>query len=76
MIGGNQPTDENQSIDLLLFMQEKKDQAQNLIMDCVVERLRKVQLSANLGLVKPRAIIESSNIEPHERISIYANSDI
>ena len=57
-------------------MQDKKDHAQNLIMDCVVEGLRKVQLSANLGLVKPRAIIDSSKPEPHERISIYANSDI
>ena len=57
-------------------MQDKKDQIQKLIMERVAEGPRKVQFSANLGLVKPRAIIDSSNVEPDERIDIYANSDI
>ena len=76
VIGGNQPTDENQSIDLLHFMHDKKDQIQKLIMERVAEGSRKVQFSANLGLVKPREIIDSSNIEPDERGEIYANSDM
>ena len=45
-------------------------------MERVAEGARKVQFSANLGLIKPRAIIDSSNIEPEERIDIYANFDM
>ena len=41
VIGGNQPTDENQSIDLLQFMQDEKDQNQKLIMERVAEGPRK-----------------------------------
>ena len=74
-LGGNQPTDENQSIDLLQFMPDKKNQTQKFIIERVAERLRKVQLSANLGLIKSRAIITSSNTEPAERNGVYANSD-
>ena len=33
VIGGNQPMDENQPIDCLQFMQEKKDEIQRLIID-------------------------------------------
>ena len=75
MIGGNQPTEVCQSIDLLQFMQDKKDQGQKLIMERVAEGPRKVQFSASLGFVKP-AIIDSKNIEPDERIDIYANSEM
>ena len=57
-------------------MHDKKDQIQKLIMERVAEGSRKVQFSANLGLVKPREIIDSSNIEPDERGEIYANSDM
>ena len=67
--------DENQPIDLLQFMQEKKDEIQRLIIDRVAEGHRKVQFSANLGLVKPKVINDSSKTE-HKRIEIYANSDM
>ena len=46
VIGGNQSMDENQPIDLLQFMQEKKDEIQRLIIDRVAEGPRKVQFSA------------------------------
>ena len=42
VIGGNQPTDENQSIDLLHFMQDEKDQIQKIIMERVAEGPRKL----------------------------------
>ena len=32
---------------------------------------RKIQFSADLGLVKPRAVIDSSNIEPNKRTDNY-----
>ena len=76
VIGGNQPMDENQPIDLLQFMQERKDEIQSLIIDRVAEGPRKVQFSANLGLVKPKVINDSSKTEHDERIHIYANSDM
>ena len=73
MIGGNQPTDENQSIDLLHFMQDKKDQIRRLMTKRVPEGPRKVQFSANLVWVKSRAIKRSSIIDPDERFDIFAN---
>ena len=45
-------------------------------MERVAEGPKKNQFSANLGWVKPLAIIDSVNIEPDERIDIYANSDM
>ena len=68
--------DENQPIDLLQFMQEKKDEIQSLIIDRVAQGPRKVQFSANLGLVKPKVINDSSKTEHDKRIDIYANSDM
>ena len=44
-------------------------------MERVAERAGKVQLSAKMDLVKPRAKIDSSSREADERIDIYANSD-
>ena len=41
MIGGNQPTDENKLINLLQFMQDKKDEIQKLIVERVAEHLEK-----------------------------------
>ena len=57
-------------------MQDKKDKTQKFIMERFAERPRKILFSASLGLVKPRAIIDSSNIEPDKRIEIHANSDM
>ena len=68
--------DENQPIDFLQFMQEKKDEIQRLLIDRVAEGPRKVQFSANLGLVEPKVINDSSKTEHDERIGIYANSDL
>ena len=69
VIGGNQPMDENQPIELLQFMQEKKDEIQRLIIDRVAERPRKVQFSANLSLVKSKVINDSSKTEHDERLT-------
>ena len=57
-------------------MQDKKGQTQKLIMARVAEGPEKNQLSANMDLTKPRAKIDSINLEPDERIDIYANSDM
>ena len=43
-------------------------------MERVAERLRKVQFSAILGLV--RAVINSSKIELNERLKFMQNSDM
>ena len=68
--------DENQSIDLLQLMQDKKDQFQNFIMGRVAEGSRKVQFSASLCLIKTREKNDSNNSEPDERIDLYANYDM
>ena len=57
-------------------MHDKKYRIQKLIKERVAERPWKNQFSANLGLVKPRATIDSSNVKPDERIGIYANCDM
>ena len=57
------------------FKQETKDEIQWLIIDQGAERRRKVQFSANLGLVKPKVKNGSSKTEHDERIDIYAYSD-
>ena len=55
-------------------MQDENGQTQKLIMERVAEGPRKNQLSANMDMIKPRAKIDFINIEPDERIDIYANS--
>ena len=68
--------DENKSLYPLQYIQGQPEQLQKLIKERVAERPRKVPLCANLGLVKPRAIINSSNLQPDKRTDIYANFDL
>ena len=67
--------EENKSPYPLQYIQGQPEQIPKLIMERVAERSRKVPLCANLGLVKPRTIIDSSNLRPDKRTDIYANFD-
>ena len=56
-------------------MQEKKEEIiQQLIIERVADGPLKVQFSANLGIIKPRAIVDSSEAE--ERLHFYANLEM
>ena len=77
VIGGNWPKAENQPIDFLQFMQEKKNEIlikAHKRSSCI--RTQKSSFSANLGLVKPKVRNDSIKTEHDERIDVYANSDM
>ena len=63
VIGRNQPWEENLSIEVLQFMQDKKDQNPKLIMERVAEGHIRVRFSANFSLVKPMERVAEGPIE-------------